>query len=414
MDNPRLKYDPYVALKNSEFTLFLGARFLLNFSIQIQAVIVGWQIYQLTENPFSLGLIGLAEAVPAIGISLFGGQMADTFNRKTIILWCAFVLFCCSSLLFLVSSNLNGMLINYGTTAIYSIIFMSGIARGILGPAIFSFWPQIIKDKTMYPNAVTWNSTVWQISATAGPAIGGLLIAPLGITVSYLADAALVAISIALFSLIANKPDPIRNKVDSIWVNITAGLRFVFNHQIILSTITLDLFAVLFGGAVALLPVFAKDILHVGAFEFGLLKASMGLGAVSVALLLAYNPIRKNAGIKLFWAVAGFGMAMIIFGLSTYFWLSLIILLFAGMMDGVSVVIRGTLMQLHTPNEMKGRVSAVNNIFIGSSNEIGAFESGLAAKFLGVVNSVVIGGIISIVVVIAMALKSEKLRKLQM
>jgi len=266
----------------------------------------------------------------------------------------------------------------------------------------------------MYPNAVTWNSTVWQISATAGPAIGGLLIAPLGITVSYLADAALVAISIALFSLIANKPDPIRNKVDSIWVNITAGLRFVFNHQIILSTITLDLFAVLFGGAVALLPVFAKDILHVGAFEFGLLKASMGLGAVSVALLLAYNPIRKNAGIKLFWAVAGFGMAMIIFGLSTYFWLSLIILLFAGMMDGVSVVIRGTLMQLHTPNEMKGRVSAVNNIFIGSSNEIGAFESGLAAKFLGVVNSVVIGGIISIVVVIAMALKSEKLRKLQM
>ncbi len=409
-----IKYDPYTALRNKEFTLFLAARFLLNFSIQIQSVIVGWQIYQLTDNPFSLGLIGLAEAIPAIGIALFGGQMADTFNRKTIILWCAFVLFGCSSALFFVSTNVNDMLTNFGTFAIYTIIFISGIARGILGPAIFSFWPQIINNKAMYSNAVTWNSTVWQISATAGPAIGGLLIAPLGIATSYLADASLIIISISLFSLIKRKPNPTKNTTDSMWENITAGLRFVFNHQIILSTITLDLFAVLFGGAVALLPVFAKDILHVGAFEFGLLKAAMGLGAVSVAILLAHKPIKRNAGLKLLFAVAGFGIAMIAFGLSTYFWLSFFILLFAGIMDGVSVVIRGTLMQLHTPDYMKGRVSAINNIFIGSSNEIGAFESGLAAKFLGVVNSVVIGGIVSIAVVIVTAFKAEKLRKLQM
>lgn len=414
MSEIKTKYDPYLALRNREFSLFLAARFLLNFSIQIQAIIVGWQIYQLTNNPFSLGLIGLAEAIPAIGIALFGGQMADTFNRKVIILWCALALFCCSTSLYFISIDVLGNLQTFGLIFIYGIIFVSGIARGILGPAIFSFWPQIINDKSVYSNAVTWNSTVWQISATAGPAIGGLLIAPLGIANSYLVDAFLISFSISLFALISRKPTPIKNNENSMWENITAGLKFVFNHQIILSTLTLDLFAVLFGGAVALLPVFAKDILQVGAFEFGLLKASMGFGAVSIALLLAFKPIKKKAGLKLLFAVGGFGITMIIFGLSTYFWLSFAVLFLAGVLDGISVVIRGTLIQLHTPDHMKGRVSAVNNIFIGSSNEIGAFESGLAAKLLGVVNSVVVGGLLSIGVVIVTGIKADKLRKLEM
>ncbi|MFN0049490.1 MAG: MFS transporter [Cytophagales bacterium] len=408
------KYDAYAALRNKEFTLFLGARFLLNFSIQIQAVIVGWQIYQITNNPFSLGLIGLAEAIPAIGIALFGGHLADSFNRKTIILWCALVLFGCSSALFFISSDVDGILLNNGLVSIYGVIFISGISRGILGPAIFSFWPQIIQDKAVFSNAVTWNSTFWQISATAGPAIGGLLIAPLGIHFSYLVDAGLIAVSFVLFSIINRKPTPVRDVQNSIWTDITAGLKFVLNHQIILSTLVLDLFAVLFGGAVALLPVFAKDILQVGAFEFGILKAAMGLGAVFTAIVLAYNPIKKDAGIKLFFAVGTFGVTMIVFGLSTHFWLSFAMLLLAGVMDGISVVIRGTLIQIHTPDAMKGRVSAVNNIFIGSSNEIGAFESGLAAKLFGVVNSVVIGGFLSIGVVIVTAAKADKLRKLQM
>lgn len=407
-------HDPYAALRNKEFTIFLAARFLLNFSIHIQSVIVGWQVYQITNDPFSLGLIGLAEAIPAIGIALFGGHMADTFNRKSIILWCALVLFGCSFSLYFVSLGVGDFLYTWGVWAIYVIIFISGISRGIMGPAIFSFWPQIINNKSVYSNAVTWNSTIWQISATAGPAVGGLLIAPLGIAASYAVDASLIIISMGLFAFISSKPMPEKTAHDTVWSNLTAGLKFVFANEIILSTITLDLFAVLFGGAVALLPVYAKDILHVGAFEFGLLKAAMGVGSVATALILAYIPIKKFAGKKLLFAIGGFGFCMILFGISNIFWLSFVLLIFAGICDGVSVVIRGTLMQLYTPDNMKGRVSAVNNIFIGSSNEIGAFESGLAAKMLGVVNSVVVGGVVSILIVCGTALKAKKLRELEL
>jgi len=377
----------------------------------VQEVVVGWQIYQITNDPFSLGLVGLAEAIPAIGIALLGGHIADTFNRKRIIQWMVGLLFLCSVSLFIVSKY--DLLHGSQVAPLYAIIFISGIARGMLGPALFSFWPQLIKDKTVFTNAITWNTTLWQIAATMGPAFGGLIIAPFGIANSYIIDLGLMAMSLISFSLISSQVMPER-KIEDMWENLTSGIKFVFSNQVILGAMTLDLFAVLFGGAVALLPVFAKDILHVGAFEFGLLKAAIPVGSIITAMALAYYPIKKNAGKIMMWAVAGFGICMIGFGLSTYLWLSVAILLLSGIFDGISVVIRGTLIQTLTPDHMKGRVSAVNNIFIGSSNEIGAFESGATAKFMGVIPSVVFGGCMSLLVVGVTALKARKMRELDL
>lgn len=408
-----LSHDPYAALRIKEFRLFVFARFLLTLSTQIQEVTVGWQMYEITGDPFSLGLLGLAEAIPAIGVALIGGHLADKYNRKLIIVLMTGLLALCSVSLYIMSGFEQWLVSFPYAFPLYGTIFVSGIARGLLGPAIFSFWPQIIKDKTIFANAVTWNSTMWQISSTLGPAIGGLLIAPIGIQNTYALDASLMCLCIFVFLLIPNYKSLDTNILTGgLWENITSGIKFVFANQIILSVLTLDLFAVLFGGAVALLPVYAKDILHAGAFEFGLLKAAMGIGSIATAFALAYFPIKKNTGKILLWAVAGFGFSMIGFGLSTYLWLSFIMLLLSGIFDGVSVVIRGTLVQTHTPIEMKGRVSAVNNIFIGSSNEIGAFESGAAAKLMGTVASVVFGGCMSLAVVIITALKAKKLRDL--
>lgn len=405
-------HDPYAALRVKEFRLFILARFLLTLSTQIQEVTVGWQIYEITNDPFTLGLLGIAEAFPAIAVALIGGYFADRYNRKMIIVLMTGLLAACSISLYIMAGYPEWLASYAYAYPLYFTIFVSGIARGFLGPAIFSFWPQIISDKNIFSNAVTWNSTMWQISSTLGPAIGGLMIAPIGIQNTYIIDAGLMIFSIIAFASITNKPMPENASHLNIWDNLTSGIKFVFSNQIIISTLTLDLFAVLFGGAVALLPVFAKDILHVGAFEFGLLKAAMGIGAVLIAFTLAYFPIKKNAGKILLFAVASFGLCMIGFGLSELFWLSLIMLFLAGVFDGISVVIRGTLIQNQTPPEMKGRVSAVNNIFIGSSNEIGAFESGAAAKLMGVVPSVVFGGCMSLAVVVVTFFKAKKLRTL--
>jgi MFS family permease len=401
------KIDPYASLKVKEFRLFVGARFLLTLSTQVQEVVVGWQVYQITNDPFSLGLVGLVEAIPSIAISLFGGHLADTFNRKRIIQLMVGLLFLCSAGLFSISKF--GFFSATETWPLYLIIFISGIARGMLGPALFSFWPQLIKNKEIFTNAITWNTTGWQIAATLGPAVGGLLIAPLGIANTYLVDLGLMGSSLLCFSLIAAQPMPERIKED-LFANLTNGIKFVFGNQVILGALTLDLFAVLFGGATALLPLFAKDILHVGAFEFGLLKAAIPIGSIITALSLAYFPIKKNAGRTMLLAVAGFGVCMIGFGLSQILWLSIFILFLSGICDGISVVIRGTLIQTETPDNMKGRVSAVNNIFIGSSNEIGAFESGSSAKLIGAVPSVIFGGFMSLLVVAITSWKAKKLR----
>lgn len=403
----------YASLGIREYRHFVSARFCTTLAIQIQAVVVAWQVYELTNEPLALGLIGLAEAVPSITVSLYAGQVADSVERKKIILTTIGTLWVCSGLLLYFTLNVSGTLHTWGVAPIYTVIFVSGIARGFLAPATFSFMPQLV-PRELYTNAVTINSSLWQTAAIAGPAIGGFVYGWFGITTAYALDVGLLLLGLTLFSSIPSRPLPrLESDDQGVGARILAGLRFVFSTPIILSAITLDMFAVLFGGAVALLPIFTKEILHTGEWGLGLLRAAPAAGALVVAAVMAHRPIRKHMGRILLLSVAGFGISMIAFALSKNFWLSLTILAISGGFDCISVIVRSTLLQTLTPEHMKGRVSSVNNIFIGSSNEIGAFESGVAAKLLGTVPSVIFGGCMTLLVVAITAAKSKSLRRLQ-
>jgi MFS family permease len=403
---------PYAALKVPDFRLFVTARFCITLAIQIQGVVVAWQVYDLTHDPLSLGIIGLAEAIPSIGVSLYAGHIADIVQRKKIILTCLSTLLVCSVALLFFTLDVGSALLQYGVTSIYAVIFLSGVARGFLTPALFAYMPQLI-PRELYSNAITWNSTLWETAAIGGPAVGGLLYSFYGIRASYTADVVLMVLGLSLALAITNKPLPPESEEQGMVEKIKAGLRFVFSNQIILGAISLDLFAVLFGGAVALLPIFAKDILHAGPIALGLLRAAPSVGALMMAFYITHNPIKKNMGKVLLYCVAGFGICMILFAVSENLWLSLSVLMVSGMFDCVSVIVRGTLLQTLTPENMKGRVSAVNHIFIGSSNEIGMFESGVAARLLGVVRSVIFGGCMTLVSVGTIAAMARSLRNLQ-
>jgi MFS family permease len=300
----------------------------------------------------------------------------------------------------------------FGVVPIYSVIFVTGLARGFLQPANFSFMPQLV-PRELYTNAIAWYSTLWEVASVLGPAVGGYLIKLFGIQVSYFAVCSMMLMGLFFYTMVKSKPLPAISEEQGMIEKIKAGLKFVFHNQIVLSAMSLDLFAVLFGGAVALLPIFATDILHVGSEGFGLLRAAPGVGAIGMAFYLIHNPIKKNIGKVLLWSVAGFGFCMIGFGASNIFWLSFALLVCSGMFDSVSVIIRGILIHTGTPENMKGRVAAVNSIFVGSSNEIGAFESGVVAKLMGVVNSVVFGGIMTLLVVGVTAKKADQLVKLE-
>lgn len=403
---------PYAAMKIRDFRRFIFARFSITLAIQIQAVVVGWQVYEITKDPLSLGLIGLAEAIPSIAVSLYAGHVADILSRRRIIVICVATLVFCSSALLFFTVDIGDFLLSHGVIPIYSVIFISGIARGFITPAIFSFMPQLV-PRELYQNAISWNSTLWEMASIGGPPIGGLIYGFLGITTAYAVDVALTIVGLFLVWSVADRPLPAVSEEQGIVEKIKAGLQFVFRNKIILSAISLDLFAVLFGGAVALLPIFADEILHVGKIGLGFLRSAPGIGALITALWLTYHPIRRHMGAILLVAVGGFGLCMIAFALSTHFWLSMGVLAMSGAFDSVSVIVRGTLLQTLTPENMKGRVSAVNNIFIGSSNEIGAFESGLAARLLGVIPSVLFGGIMTLLVVLVTAWKAPTLRNLQ-
>lgn len=406
--------DPYAVLKFPEYRLFIAARLCFTLAMQIQAVVVGWQVYALTKDPLSLGLIGLIEAVPAAFVALYAGHIADVTGRRKIILICALALCICSAALFAYSLDLKSVVGDFGVAPIYAVIFVSGVARGFIGPAVFSLMPQLLPDKSYYANAVSWNTTTWQGASVAGPAIGGLVYSFAGVTAAYGVDLLLILLALVLFALIKAKPLPETAVRAPIKESLLSGLRFVFGHQIILSAISLNLFAVLFGGAVALLPIFAADILLTGPQGLGLLRAAPAAGSILMAVYITHHPLKKDAGKKMLWSVAGFGVCMILFGLSTNFYFSLALLALSGALDAVSVIVRSTLMQTLTPEHMKGRVSAVNNIFVGSSNEIGSFEAGLAARLMGVVPSVVFGGTVTLFVVVVTALKAKALRELQM
>ncbi len=404
------KHDPFAVLRVKEFNFFLTNKFFFTLGIQMQSVIVGWQIYALTKDVFALGMIGLAEAIPFIAVSLFSGHVADHFDRKKIILLFTFLLLVATGILFYFTLNTSTVLKTYGTLPIFIIIGFVGVIRGFLSAAFPSIMSQIV-PRALYSNAATWNSTVWHIASVVGPASAGFLIS-ISYETAYIIDILLIAISFLAFLFIKSKPIPVKEKVESLYESLSAGIKFVFKNQLVLGALSLDLFAVLFGGAIALLPAFADKVLHAGAVELGFLRAAPAIGAVVMALIIAYKPLDHNAGRNLFISVGLFGLAIILFGICTNFYWALFFLFLTGAFDNVSVVIRHTVLQLSTPDEMRGRVSAVNGIFIGSSNEIGAFESGVTARMFGLKPSIVLGGALTIGVVLVIAKLAPKLRKL--
>jgi MFS family permease len=405
-------HDPFLALRYREFKFFLANKFFLTIGIQMQNVIVGWQVYEWTHDVMALGLIGLAEAIPFIITSLFSGHVADTFNRKKIILLFTGLFVLMTIGLLFMSMHAGAVYERFGTLPIYVAVCLVGVIRGFLSAALPSILAQIIPRKA-YGNAATWNSSVWHIAAVIGPAFAGLLIA-LGYSTAYLIDLFFIVLSFVAFLFITNRPVEAKNQTETLYESIRAGIRFVFSNQLILGALSLDLFAVLFGGAIALLPAFSDKVLHMGSVELGFLRAAPAMGATLMALIIAYRPVGKKAGRSLFISVAAFGVATILFGLSETFWAAFFCLLLTGAFDNVSVVIRHTILQLSTPDTMRGRVSAVNGIFIGSSNEIGAFESGATADFMGIRRAIVFGGIMTVLVVATTARMAPKLRKLDM
>lgn len=403
--------DAYAALRIPDYRRFLAMRMMTTLAIQIMSVSVGYFVYDLTGNPLMLGLIGLAEAIPAISISLWAGHLADKYNRRNILIGCILVLFLCSLALLTLASFRDSLPKATLLAGIYAVIFCTGIARGFFSPTNFAFMPQLV-GKKLLPNAITWNSSTWEVASITGLGLGGILYGFAGVTNTFAVMSGLCLMALIFLLQVAPRPVPPADHSEPALVRIREGLRFVFSNQLLVSAIALDLFAVLFGGAVALLPVFAKDILKVGPEGLGILRAAMSIGAILMAFFIAHRPLGRGAGKLMLACVAGFGGCIIGFGLSTHFWLSFFFLFMAGVLDAVSVNIRMSLMQHLTPEHMKGRVSSVNSIFVTSSNEIGAFESGLAAKLMGTVPSVVFGGTMTILIVLFTWWKAPKLRKM--
>jgi MFS family permease len=407
------KHDAYAVLKLKDFRLFLSFRFFMTIAAQMQSIIVGWQVYELTHDPLSLGLIGLAEAIPFISIALYAGHIADRFNRKKIILWFDFLFLFASGLLLLITYHKTGIIGKFGVLPIYLCVAISGLARAFLYPATIALMAQIV-PRSLYTNSSTWNSTIWQVAAITGPAIGGLVYGFFGVKVAYMMVIVSMLVSVLLLSNIRSRPVPAIDEKETLIQRLSNGIRFVFSSQLLLGAMALDMFAVLFGGAVAMLPVFAAEVLKVGPEGLGLLRASPMVGALLMSVILAYHPPMAKAGRLLMIGVAGFGLSIICFALSKNFFLSMGLLALSGMFDNISVVIRLATMQLVAPDEMRGRVASVNSIFIGSSNEIGSFESGVAAKLMGLIPSVIFGGVMTLGIVGATAKWAPKLRNLNL
>lgn len=407
--------DPYAALRFREFNIFLLLRFVLVFAWSMQFIVIEWQVYTLTKDPLSLGIIGLMEIIPALSMALFAGHIVDQREKRNLFL-------CCIGLFSLISLGLfflseSSIMASWGQKSIlysiYGFVFFGGVLRAFFGPTIFSL-VSLIVPKKVYPNAATWNSSTWQMASILGPAVAGLTINWLGVHWSLCIVFVLVIISFLLGLLISKKPVLNPKIGEPIIQSLKEGVRFVFKTKAILGALSLDMIAVLFGGAVALLPVFAQDILKVGPEGFGVLRAAPAVGAFITMLTTAYIPISRRAGMKLLIAVFGFGISIIVFGLSSVFWISVVALFFSGITDGVSMVIRQTILQLKTPDHMRGRVSSVNSMFVGSSNELGAFESGLTAKLMGTVTAVVFGGTMTLITALTTGLVSPSFRNLDL
>lgn len=408
------KPDPYAALRYKEFRSYLGMRFFFTFAYQMQAVVLGIYIYHLTKDPLALGLIGLCEAIPAITIALYGGYIADKSEKRGLLLKIFSGVFLCSLIMLTVTTSYmhKYVPVSYIVPIMYSMVFGIGLARGFFGPATFSLMAQIL-PKELYPNASTWSSSSWQMASILGPAAGGLIYGFFGITITYVVIIAFIFIAlVCIFFLNIHPPSFIPK--EGIIKSLREGVHFVFKTKMMVWAMSLDLFSVFFGGAVALLPVFANDILKVGPEGLGFMRAAASAGSVITMLAMTrFSPMNKPWR-NLLIAVTGFGLSIICYGLSKSFYLTLFFLFLEGSFDSVSVIIRSTIMQLLTPDEMRGRVSAVNSMFIGSSNEIGAFESGLTAKLMRTVPAVVFGGSMTIGIAFFTWLKTKSLTKLSL
>jgi len=394
---------------NPAFLRLLTFRIVIVLAYQITAVVVGWHIYELTHDPWALGLVGLAEVIPYFGFALFAGYAVDHYSRRMFGVFACVMLFFNALTLTAVSAGWLGGDASYW---IYASIAFTGVARAFIGPSYNALFA-IVLPREQYARAAGIGSSAFQFGLVAGPALGGILVGWAGTTTAYaVATLLCLGAAVALLSLRVKEPPSAQSA--PVFVSIAEGLRFVFSNQIVFGAQSLDMFAVLFGGAVAMLPAFVQDVFHYGPEGLGILRAAPAVGAVATGLVLARHPISRHAGRWLLSAVAGFGLCIIGFALSPHFSLAGVLLLLSGAFDGISVVMRTTILQLATPDAMRGRVSAINGIFIGSSNELGAFESGLAARLMGLVPSVIFGGTMTLLVVATTAKMAPKLRRLDL
>jgi MFS family permease len=400
--NPR--FSGRIAFSYPDFTYLQLARFFSVIGTEMQSVAVGWQVYEITNRALDLGLVGLAQFLPGILLFLISGHAADRYNRCKVLIVSYGGISVCSALL--LAFTLRGAQSVY---PIYGVMLLIGVARSFSGPAGRALLPIVVPEEH-FQNAVAWGSSIFQTATILGPAAGGLVYAFFrGPAVVYaLAMVATAGASLAMLRVkLKTKPAA---REDITWRTVLAGLRYIWEHKIVLGAVSLDLFAVLLGGAVALLPVYAKEVLHTGPWGLGLLRCAPGIGAGAMAILLAYRPLRRKAGRTMLWCVGGFGAFTVLFGVSHSLALSMVALALVGASDMVSVVIRGVLVQLQTPDEMRGRVNAVEMIFIGASNEFGQFESGVTAAWIGSVPAVIVGGVASVVVTMLWAVLFPDLR----
>ena len=409
-----LKTNPFAAVKVIEYRNLLTGRFAFIMGLRMMATVIGWWIYVLTNDPFAIGLVGLSEVIPALSLALYAGHVIDQSEKRKLLLKGVIFYFIAVIALILISGKYTSHHLSNHWIAIciYSVIFCTGIFRAFTGP-VFNAMIAYIIPRDDLQNATTWSQGTWLSASVTGHAAGGFLIAIVGITGTLITISGLIIIGFFFLFKIKPKPASIVKGVVRTWESVKEGLRFVYRTKELFGSLSLDLFAVLFGGAVALIPIYARDILKVGAEGFGILNGASDMGSILIVIILTIFPAKKNQGKKLMLAVGGFGICIIVFGISKIFFLSFAALMVSGMLDGISVVVRGTITQLKTPDHMRGRVMSVNSMFVNSSNELGQFESGVAAKLMGTVPSVIFGGSMTLLVVLFTWFKSPTLRKME-
>ncbi len=405
--------NPYAPLRISEFRYFIAGRFLINTGLRMTVTVIAWWVYQLTNSPLALGIVGLSEVLTALSFALYAGHYIDRNEKRSLLLKCIVLYVCCMLMFLILSDDITTRSVSPWkiTFMIYGIIAITGAIRAFLGPTFGAMISQIVPKKQL-PAAASISSATWLISSILGHSAGGFFIAFLGIHNTFYVTITFIAGSYVCISLLRAKPVFI-SVSKTTWQSVKQGFTYVFKTKELMGTLTLDLFAVLFGGAVAMVPVFAKDILHTGPIGYGWLNAASDIGSILSVTALTILPIKRKQGKIMLLSVAGFGLFIIIFAISKVFWLSFIALMISGCMDGVSMIVRGTILQLKTPDELRGRVMSVNMMFISSSNELGQFESGIAAKLLGIIPSVIFGGCMTIGVVIATWFKAPTIKEME-